>query len=82
MEGGDEIPVDGMIHVSELGDDYYQHDEEGHRLVGERKQQAWRLGDPIEVVLVRVDTDTMQLQLQPVGIKPDRRAVRKKGRRR
>jgi ribonuclease R len=78
----DELSVDGMVHLSELTDDYYRYDDGGHRLVGERKGRVWRLGDPIEVRLVRVDLDAMQLQLVPVDMKPDARAARKTGRRR
>jgi ribonuclease R len=78
----DELSVDGMVHISELVDDYYRYEDRGHRLVGERKGGVWRLGDPIKVRLVRVDLDTMQLQLVPVGMKPDARAARKPGRRR
>ena len=78
----DELSVDGMVHISELVDDYYRYEDRGHRLVGERKGRVWRLGDPIEVRLVRVDLDAMQLQLVPVGMKPDARAARKPGRRR
>jgi ribonuclease R len=73
----DEISVDGMVHISELTDDYYQYDERRHRLLGERNGRVWRLGDAIEVRLVRVDLDAMQLQFVPVGIKPDARAVKK-----
>jgi len=72
----DEISVDGMVHISDLQDDYYQYDDRRHRLVGERNGRVWRLGDAIEVRLVRVDLDAMQLQFVPVGIKPDTRAVR------
>ncbi len=73
----DEISVDGMVHISEIGDDYYQYDERRHRLVGERTGRVWRLGAPIEVRLVRVDLDAMQLQLVPADIKPDARAARR-----
>jgi len=76
----DEISVDGMVHISELGDDYYQYDDRRHRLVGERTKRVWRLGDAIEVRLVRVDLESMQLQFLPVGVKPDARAARKSGR--
>jgi len=76
----DEISVDGMVHISELGDDYYQYDDRHHRLVGERTGKVWRLGDAIEVRLVRVDLESMQLQFLPVGVKPDARAARKTGR--
>ena len=78
----DEISVDGMIHISELGDDYYTYDERRHRLVGERTSKVWRLGDAIEIRLARVDLEAMQLQFLPVGVKPDARAVRKTGRQR
>jgi ribonuclease R len=71
-----ELSVDGMVHISELNDDYYHYDDTGHRLVGERKNRVWRLGDPIEVRLVRVDLDAMQLQLVPVDMKPDAKAAR------
>jgi ribonuclease R len=71
-----EISVDGMVHISELNDDYYRYDDRLHRLVGERGGRVWRLGDAIEVRLVRVDLDSMQLQFVPVGIKPDARAAR------
>jgi len=77
----DEISVDGMVHISELGDDYYEYDERRHRLMGERTGRVWRLGDPIEVRLARVDLDAMQLQFLPVDVKPDARAARKTGRR-
>ncbi len=76
----DEISVDGMVHISELGDDYYQYDDRHHRLVGERTGKVWRLGDAIEIRLVRVDLEAMQLQFLPVGVKPDARAARKTGR--
>jgi ribonuclease R len=76
----DEISVDGMVHISDLNDDYYAYDERGHRLVGERTGRVWRMGDTIEVRLARVDLDAMQLQLVPVGVKPDARAARTTGR--
>ena len=77
----DEISVDGMVHISEISDDHYQYDERRHRLVGERTGRVWRLGDPIDVRLVRVDLDAMQLQLVPADVKPDARAARaRKGR--
>jgi ribonuclease R len=79
----DDYFVDGLIHVSELLDDYYAFDERQHRLVGERSRRAWRLGDRIRVHLVRVDLDEMRLELAPADVVPDRKVVRgrKRGRR-
>jgi ribonuclease R len=77
----DEYLVDGMIHVSELEDDFYQHDPVGHRLIGERSRRQWRLGDALEVRLESVDLDAMQVKVAPVDVVPDGKQ-RKKGRRR
>lgn len=50
-----DILVEGLIHISDLDDDYYFHDEKKHQLVGERNDRTYRLGDPIKVKVVRVD---------------------------
>jgi ribonuclease R len=78
----DEFAIDGLVHIGELVDDYYEHDPVSHSLVGSRTGRRWRLGDPIRVRMARVDLDTMQLQLIPVGVKPDRKAVERPDRRR
>ncbi len=57
----DEVYVEGMVHVSELGNDYFQYDAARHQLVGERTRQRFRLGDRIEVKLVRADLETTRL---------------------
>jgi ribonuclease R len=67
----DELLVDGLIHVSELVDDLYLYDEGKHTLLGTHSRRSWRLGDPIQVRLVRVDTEAMQIRLAPVGLEPD-----------
>jgi len=75
----DEFFIDGLVHISELVDDYYAYDDRGHRLVGERSRRTWRLGDRMRVHLVRVDLDSMRLELAPTDVKPDHRAKRSKG---
>jgi ribonuclease R len=57
----DAVYVEGMVHVSELGNDYFQYDAARHQLVGERTRQRFRLGDRIEVKLVRADLETTRL---------------------
>lgn len=68
--------ADGLVHIKELLDDYYEFDERRHRLVGERTGRIWRLGDRVKVRLAAVDMDSFQIRLAPVGVKPDRRAMR------
>jgi ribonuclease R len=48
----DETGADGIIPVSSLPNDFYEHDEQRHALVGRRHGQAFRLGDRVQVRLV------------------------------
>jgi ribonuclease R len=57
----DEVYVEGMVHVSELGNDYYQFDAARHQLLGERTGQRFRLGDRVRVKLARADLETTRL---------------------
>jgi ribonuclease R len=57
----DAVYVEGMVHVSELGNDYFQYDAARHELIGERTRKRFRLGDRIEVKLVRADLETTRL---------------------
>jgi ribonuclease R len=64
---GKEFPAEGLVHVSSLGDDYYQHDADGHLLEGRRHGQRFRLGDEVRVEVVRVDLNRRQLDLRVAG---------------
>ncbi len=55
--------VDGMVHISSMADDYYVFDEDHHLWRGEANGKVYRLGDRVEVQLVRVDRDRRQLEL-------------------
>jgi ribonuclease R len=57
----DDIYVEGLVHVSELGNDYYHFDPVGHVLRGERTRRAFRLGDRIRVRVVRVDLELTRI---------------------
>ncbi|MDB9968485.1 ribonuclease R [Gammaproteobacteria bacterium] len=64
-----EIYVEGLVHISELSNDYYHFDPVHHSLSGERTQKTYRLGDSVEVKVVRVDLDEKKIDLQMVGLK-------------
>jgi ribonuclease R len=57
----DEVYVEGMVHVSELGSDYFQFDATRRQLLGERTGKRFRLGDRVEVQLARADLETTRL---------------------
>jgi ribonuclease R len=60
----DTIPVDGLVHISTLTDDYYYFDERTHSLYGQRTKKRYRLGDTVPVKVVRVDLQRRQLDLR------------------
>lgn len=47
--------VDGLVHVSGLSDDFYHYRERDQALRGEREGRSYRLGDRVQVQVVRVD---------------------------
>ncbi|MGI5884774.1 MAG: ribonuclease R [Candidatus Spyradocola sp.] len=58
-----ELPntVEGLIHISNLDDDYYTFVEKSYMLLGERKKKVYRLGDPIRIVVTAVDMSTRRV---------------------
>ena len=61
----DDYFVDGLVHISELGRDYFQFDAARHMLLGERTGKRYRLADRMTVKLVRVDLDTRKIDFVP-----------------
>ncbi len=57
----DDLYVEGLLHISELGKDYFHYDPIKHQLMGERTKQRYRLGDRVKVKVVRVDLDTTKI---------------------
>ncbi len=47
----DETGADGLVPVSSMGDEYFQHDERAHALVGQQSGARYRLGQRVEVKL-------------------------------
>jgi ribonuclease R len=64
----EEIYVQGLVHVSSMTDDYYRFDEKAHVLKGENTRQIYRLGDEVEVQVVKVDLERRQIDLALVDV--------------
>jgi ribonuclease R len=54
----DSVYVEGLVHVTELGEDYFQYDNTKHQMLGERSGKRYRLGDRLNVKLVKADLET------------------------
>jgi ribonuclease R len=81
--------VEGLVHVSELGTDYFQFNEAMHELRGERTGQRFRLTDPVTVQVARVDLEARKIEFRLVrgnsyqelmrGVLPDDAGGTRKG---
>jgi ribonuclease R len=63
----DRIFIDGLIHISELGSDYFRFDPVRLELTGERSGQTIRLGNPMTIKVVSVDLDEGHVAFLPVS---------------
>ena len=59
----DDLFIEGMVHVADLGSDYYHFDEIRHELRGERTGVRYQLTDRVIVQVSRVDMDARQIDL-------------------
>jgi ribonuclease R len=51
----DETGADGLVPISSLGADFFEHEEPRHRLIGRRSRLAYQLGQPVQVRLAEAD---------------------------
>jgi ribonuclease R len=63
----DDIYIDGLVHITALGNDYFHFDAAKLRLTGERTRRTFSLGDRLEVKLVRVEVDEGRIDLELAG---------------
>ncbi|ASF47332.1 ribonuclease R [Methylovulum psychrotolerans] len=61
-----DIYVEGLVHISNLGQDYFHFDPTSHQLKGERTNTNFRLGDSVKIRVVRVDLDEKKMDFELV----------------
>jgi ribonuclease R len=59
-----DMPVDGLVHISAIPGDYWELEEGGVGLVGQRSGRRWQLGATVTVRLVRVDVTQRQIDFE------------------
>ncbi len=62
-----DIYVEGLVHVTAMPGDYYHFDPLHHRLSGERSGRSFRLGDSVEVRVMRVDLDERKIDFELIA---------------
>jgi ribonuclease R len=63
----DKIFIQGLLHVSNLGDDYFEFYPAAMSLVGERSGRRIKLGDKMQVILADVDVESRKIDLLVAG---------------
>lgn len=71
--------VEGLIHISYLGDDYYVLNEKQMALVGERTRRVFRLGDPIRVQVTGANKQELTIDFSLVAHHREGTMVREGG---
>ncbi|OFA04026.1 ribonuclease R [Duganella sp. HH101] len=63
----DQLFVEGLVHITDLGADYFQYDDARHELRGERTGKKFQLTDRVSVQVVRVDLEARKIDLRLAG---------------
>jgi len=75
------IYVEGLVHITALGNDYFHFDPAKHRLSGEHSGRRYRLGDSIRIRVVRVDLDERKIDFELAEPVPETKKPKKKSKR-
>ncbi len=60
--------IEGMVPFSNMpGDDYYEYDEQRKILVGRKTSRVFKLGDKVEVEVIRADSFLKEIDFEIVG---------------
>ncbi len=68
------IYVEGLVHISNLPQDYFHFDAQSHQLLGERTGIRYRLGDKVKIKVARVDLDEKKIDFDLISQNKPKRA--------
>ena len=74
----EDIYIEGLVHITELSNDYYHFDPVRHCLEGERRHIVYSLGDTVKIKVIRVDLDEKKIDLRIVGSKTKAKRAKNK----
>ncbi len=61
-----DLYVDGMIHVSQLGEDFFLYDQASQSLIGQNRGQSFSLGDEVKIQVAGVNLEERKIDFQLV----------------
>jgi ribonuclease R len=63
-----DLYVEGLVHVTSLGQDFFKFDPTSHQLKGERSGVRYRLGDSVNVIVASVNLDDKKIDFDLLGM--------------
>ena len=58
------LDVEGLVHVSTLNNDWYEYRSRQNLLIGRKSKKSYKVGDEIEVKIIKVDILKYQIDLE------------------
>ena len=59
-----DLNVEGLVHVSTLNNDWYEYRSRQNLLIGRKSKKSYKVGDAIEVKIIKVDILKYQIDLE------------------
>lgn len=72
-----ENTVEGLVHISNMTDDYYNFDDRQMIMVGERTGRIFHIGDEVEISVLEVNVEESAIDFEIVGMPEAKRRTRK-----
>ncbi|WP_125707350.1 ribonuclease R [Companilactobacillus zhongbaensis] len=73
-----ENTVEGLIHISNMKDDYYEFDEKSMSMHGRSNGKIFKVGQPIKVKLMRADVEQRKIDFERVLTPEEEEQVKKR----
>lgn len=64
----DDLQIDGLVHISNLPQEYYHYDAARHLLMGERSRTVYRVGDKVKVKVAAANLDERKIDFDLAGL--------------
>jgi len=61
-------PLDALIHMSQIMNDYVDVDSENERIVGKENQQTLKVGDPVRARIVAISLNELSARESKIGL--------------
>ncbi len=60
----DNLFIDGLVHISDLGKDYFVYDEKKQQLYGKKSNKIYSIGDKITIQVMKVDISSRKIDFK------------------